>query len=207
MCVHICMINDAQSVHLCSSHQAENLPASWQTSDTTDGLMKQLVSTTHTRSISSSGGHNWLFVLICLWMSVSVLRQKKEKKVAHLITEWDNEKPNNHLVNWKNGILELNSFQLLWAVKYAHLRLSCSHFWVHLNQSIRLTSNQKLRGRRDYKCLLLTTDAEGGGRLGFIPEWGLAGILHYLHFQSTLALWLTLLSCIMLLSTAGIQWV
>lgn len=31
-------------------------------------------------------------------------------------------------------------------------------------------------------------DAEGGGVLGFIPEWSLAGILYYIYFQGTLPL-------------------
>lgn len=53
VCAHV--INDVHDVLLCSSHQAERRPASWQPSDSADGSMKQLGSAAHTSSTSTSG--------------------------------------------------------------------------------------------------------------------------------------------------------
>lgn len=46
--------------------------------------------------------------------------------------------------------------------------------------------------------------AEGGGVLGFSPEWGLAGILCYIYFQDTLALRVASLFC-MTLQSIGVD--
>ena len=52
--LHVVVPSSAQNVHLRSSQQAENLPASSQTSDSTDGWMKQLVRMAQSPSLSLS---------------------------------------------------------------------------------------------------------------------------------------------------------
>lgn len=64
-------------------------------------------------------------------------------------------------------------------------------FCVYLHQS--WTATKRLR--TDYIHLLVTADVEGGGGLGFIPEWGLTGILYYPYFQSAGALRLAFVKC------------
>ena len=60
VCVYfIRVINKSQHVNLCSSHQAESPPAPWQTSDITDGIMKQLVCAA--QSLCRSHTHIFLF--------------------------------------------------------------------------------------------------------------------------------------------------
>lgn len=119
MCVHV--INDVHNVLLCSSHQAERRPASWQPSDSADGSVKQLVSTAQPLSHTQAAFPlqvTTVSVFICPWMSESVVRERKRT----------NEIMRNQTIS------SLKEFQLLWGVRSAHLCLRCSHFSVHLNR-------------------------------------------------------------------------